>query len=183
MWKKYTNFEWVIILITVHAVWPVFDSWQGEGLYVGIFFFPRPTSSRLTLQWVFTEILKAIITAIVCIAPVIDCWTSLTDGVRRNAGKALRSRLLDKQEKHAIISLCSYRSSVPLCHLSRVSMYCLHFPGSESSSPSGSNWSGKNCDRVMLLCYVASLSFTENNTTQSTRYYISVMRSPAATTN
>jgi hypothetical protein len=51
-----------------------------------------------------------------------------------------------------------------------------------NSTPSDSNWSGKNCDRVMLRSYVASLFFTENNTAPSTRYCTSIMRSPAATT-
>lgn len=45
------------------------------------------------------KFLKVIIDAVVCIAPVIDCSTSLTGGVWHNAGRSLRLRLTSPHPK------------------------------------------------------------------------------------
>jgi len=54
------------------------------------------------------DFLKVIITAIVYLASVKDCYTSLTRGEQRNAGRALGRRLWVKQgeEEHPILQ-CS----------------------------------------------------------------------------
>jgi hypothetical protein len=58
-------------------------------------FFPTWQISSTGLSLYF---LKAIFTAIVCLVPVIDCDTSPTRGVRRNADGALGRRLSFKRE-------------------------------------------------------------------------------------
>ena len=52
-------------------------------------FFPTwPISTGPTLLWVLLDFLQVIVTANVCLAPVIDCSISPTCGVRRNTGRA-----------------------------------------------------------------------------------------------
>jgi hypothetical protein len=62
---------------------------------------PAPRSSESVL-----DCLKVIITAIICLASVTDCWTVQRFGVRRKAGResrgALGRCLSVKQEKKAL---------------------------------------------------------------------------------
>jgi hypothetical protein len=54
----------------------------------GVFFLLyRQTLIRRSLNFLL-HFLNSIITSIVCLAPVVECLTSLTGGVRQNAGRA-----------------------------------------------------------------------------------------------
>ena len=76
------------------------------------FFFHTSTSASPTLYRVLLDFLNLVINAIICLVTVIDCQTSLTRGVRRNAGTvvgAVLDRCLSVKQQKETPCTCQYK--------------------------------------------------------------------------
>jgi hypothetical protein len=70
-------------------VWLSDSSLLSAGFRVwGVSFPAWPISASPTLCEFVLDFQKVVITAVICLAPVIDCYTSTRGGIRRNVGRA-----------------------------------------------------------------------------------------------